>query len=446
MQHLRRHSIKKARGTAPSLRRFFSSEDGNQPDRRRPVVTFEDISTATYRVREGIQHTSCNYSAFLSKRMGYELFLKKDYRQMTGSFKERGARNALMLLTPEQKLRGVIAASAGNHALALAYHGRMLGIPVTCIMPTIAPLAKVKGCQELGARVILYGAHILEAKTKADEFVDSEDLVYINGFDHPNIIAGAGTMGIEILNQVPKADAIIVPVGGGGLIAGIALAVKTLNPAIQVIGVEPENCASFTAALAAGYPVDTTNKPTLADGLAVPKVGANAFEVAAPLIDRMVTVSEKAIALSVLRLCELEKVVVEGGGAASLAALIDDKLPDLRGKRIVMPLCGGNIDTSVLGRVIERGMAADGRLVRFVATVPDRPGGIAGLATMLSEVGVSVKDIYHERAWLHSSVSMVQVKCVVETSSYEHGMELKARLEQAGYPILWGNEAIRMGE
>ncbi|RHX97955.1 hypothetical protein DYB30_006564 [Aphanomyces astaci] len=379
------------------------------------------------------------------------------------SFKERGARNALMLLTPEQKLRGVIAASAGmssssdirqahidwdallslgNHALALAYHGRMLGIPVTCIMPTIAPLAKVKGCQELGARVILYGAHILEAKTKADEF----DLVYINGFDHPNIIAGAGTMGIEILNQVPKADAIIVPVGGGGLIAGIALAVKTLNPAIQVIGVEPENCASFTAALAAGYPVDTANKPTLADGLAVPKVGANAFEVAAPLIDRMVTVSEKAIALSVLRLCELEKVVVEGGGAASLAALIDDKLPDLRGKRIVMPLCGGNIDTSVLGRVIERGMAADGRLVRFVATVPDRPGGIAGLATMLSEVGVSVKDIYHERAWLHSSVSMVQVKCVVETSSYEHGMELKARLEQAGYPILWGNEAIRMGE
>ncbi|RHZ27410.1 hypothetical protein DYB37_009970 [Aphanomyces astaci] len=379
------------------------------------------------------------------------------------SFKERGARNALMLLTPEQKLRGVIAASAGmssssdirqahidwdallrlgNHALALAYHGRMLGIPVTCIMPTIAPLAKVKGCQELGARIILYGAHILEAKTKADEF----DLVYINGFDHPNIIAGAGTMGIEILNQVPKADAIIVPVGGGGLIAGIALAVKTLTPAIQVIGVEPENCASFTAALAAGYPVDTANKPTLADGLAVPKVGANAFEVAAPLIDRMVTVSEKAIALSVLRLCELEKVVVEGGGAASLAALIDDKLPDLRGKRIVMPLCGGNIDTSVLGRVIERGMAADGRLVRFVATVPDRPGGIAGLATMLSEVGVSVKDIYHERAWLHSSVSMVQVKCVVETSSYEHGMELKARLEQAGYPILWGNEAIRMGE
>ncbi|CAK4102174.1 unnamed protein product [Aphanomyces euteiches] len=423
-----------------SWRAFSSAET------TKPAVTFEDISTATYRVKEGIHHTSCNYSAFLSKRMGYELFLKKDYRQMTGSFKERGARNALMLLNPEQKERGVIAASAGNHALALAHHGKMLGIPVTCVMPTIAPLAKIKGCQELGARVILHGAHILEAKLKADEYVAQEDLVYINGFDHPHIIAGAGTMGIEILNQVPKVDAIIVPVGGGGLIAGIALAVKTLNPSVQIIGVEPENCASFTAALAAGRPVDTPTKPTLADGLAVPQVGSNAFEIAARLVDRVVTVSEKAIALSVLRLCELEKVVVEGGGAASLASLIEDKLPDLKGKRIVMPLCGGNIDTSVLGRVIERGMAADGRLVRFVATVPDRPGGIAGLATMLSDVGVSVKDIYHERAWLHSSVSMVQVKCVVETSSFEHGMELKARLEEAGYPLLWGNEALRMGE
>ncbi|OQR82897.1 threonine dehydratase catabolic [Achlya hypogyna] len=431
---LGRHTARATR----AFRRHFS--DG------RPAVTFEDISTAMYRVRDGIHQTSCNYSSFLSKRMGYELFLKKDYRQMTGSFKERGARNALMLLSDEQKARGVIAASAGNHALALAYHGKLLNIPVTCVMPTIAPLAKIKGCQELGARVILNGAHILEAKTHADTYVDSEGLTYINGFDHPNIIAGAGTMGIEILNQVPKVDAIIVPVGGGGLIAGIALAVKTLNPNIKVIGVEPENCASFSQALLAGKPVDTPTLPTLADGLAVPRVGDNAFAIGAGLIDEMVTVSEKAIALSVLRLCELEKVVVEGGGATGLAALIDDKLPYLKGKRIVMPLCGGNIDTSVLGRVIERGMAADGRLVRFVATVSDRPGGVAQLVTLLSDVGVSVKDIYHERAWLHSSVSLVQVKCVVETTSLEHGMELKLKLEEAGYPLLWGSQATKMGE
>ncbi|DAZ96283.1 TPA: hypothetical protein N0F65_008316, partial [Lagenidium giganteum] len=401
-------------------------------------VAFEDVSCATYRIRDGIQQTSCKLSPLLSRAMGYEIYLKKDYRQMTGSFKERGARNTLLQLTPEQKQNGVVAASAGNHALALAYHGKALGIPVTCVMPNIAPLTKISSCQDLGARVILHGSHILEAREKADEFARDENLVYINGFDHPDIIAGAGTMGIEILNQVPNVDAIIVPVGGGGLIAGIALAVKTLAPNVQVIGVEPELCPSFSGALEAGHPIHVPTSPTLADGLAVPCVGSNAFQVAKDRVDRVVTVSERAIALSVLRLVEQEKVVVEGGGAASLAALIDDKLPDLKGKRIVLPLCGGNIDIPVLGRVIERGLAADGRLVRFVATVSDRPGGIAQLANMLWECGVSVKDIYHERAWVHASVSHVAVKCVVETSSYEHGLELKKRLEEAGYPLLWG--------
>jgi threonine dehydratase len=188
----------------------------------------------------------------------------------------------------------------------------------------------------------------------------------------------------------------------------------------------------------AGKPVNVSSSPTLADGLAVPKVGANAFAVCKDLVDDVVTVSERSIALSVLRLVEQEKVVVEGGGACSLAALIDDKLPHLKGKRVVLPLCGGNIDIPVLGRVIERGLAADGRLVRFVATVSDRPGGIAQLANLLWECGVSVKDIYHERAWVHASVSQVAVKCVVETQSYEHGLELKKRLEHEGYPLLWG--------
>jgi threonine dehydratase len=232
-------------------------------------------------------------------------------------------------------------------------------------------------------------------------------------------------------------DAIIVPVGGGGLIAGISLAVKTLAPKVQVIGVEPELCSSFTGALAAGEPVDVPTSPTLADGLAVPRVGSNAFEIARHYVDKVVTVSERAIALSVLRLVEQEKIVVEGGGACSLAALIDDKLPELRGKRIILPLCGGNIDTPVLGRVIERGLAADGRLVRFVATVSDRPGGIAQFTTLLWNCGASVKDIYHERAWVHASVSHVAVRCVVETQSYEHALELKARLEENGYPLVW---------
>ncbi|RLN14659.1 hypothetical protein BBJ28_00000307 [Nothophytophthora sp. Chile5] len=366
---------------------------------------------------------------------------------------ERGARNALLQLTEEEKRNGVVAASAGNHAQALAYHGMLLGIPVTCVMPQVAPLTKIMRCRELGARVILHGQHILEARDKADEYVRDENLVYVNGFDRPEIIAGAGTMGIEILNQVPNVDAVIVPVGGGGLIAGIALAVKTLAPNVQVIvrfsafcsgqvaGVEPENCSSFTKALEAGKPVDLSTLPTLADGLAVPRVGANAFELARQHVDKVVTVSERAIALSVLRLVEMEKVVVEGGGAASLAALIDHKLPELKGKRVVLPLTGGNIDTPVLGRVIDRGLAADGRLVRFVATVSDRPGGIAQLTCFLRDFGVSVKDIYHERAWVHASISHVAVKCVVETQSSEHGLELKQRLEEEGYPLIWESYA-----
>ncbi|KAG2530348.1 hypothetical protein BBI17_001944 [Phytophthora kernoviae] len=400
-------------------------------------ISFEDISTASYRIRDGIQQTLCDYSPLLSQRMGYDLYLKKDHRQMTGSFKERGARNALLQLTDEEKKNGVVAASAGNHAQALAYHGQLLNIPVTCVMPLVAPLTKIMRCRELGARVVLHGEHILEARDKAEEYVADENLVYINGFDRPEIIAGAGTMAIEILHQVPDVDAIVVPVGGGGLLAGIALAVKTLAPKVQVIGVEPEYCKSLTNALEAGKPVNMPTLPTLADGLAVPCVGSNAFEIARKYVDKVVTVSERAIALSVLRLVEMEKVVVEGGGATSLAALIDNKLPELKGKRVVLPLTGGNIDTPVLGRVIDRGLAADGRLVRFVATVSDRPGGIAQLTGFLRDFGVSVKDIYHERAWVHASISHVAVKCVVETQSNEHALELKQRLEEQGYPLVW---------
>ncbi|KUF99210.1 D-xylulose reductase A [Phytophthora nicotianae] len=404
----RRSTTSRARSSLSLVSRAFS----DVPDVLPEPVYFEDISTASYRIRDGIQETQCEYSPLLSQRMGIDLYLKKDHRQMTGSFKERGARNALLQLSDEEKKNGVVAASAGNHAQALAYHGQLLGIPVTCVMPRVAPLTKIARCRELGARVVLHGEHILEARDKAEDFVRDENMVYINGFDRPEIIAGAGTMGIEILNQVPDVDAIVVPVGGGGLIAGVALAVKTLAPNVQVI-------------------------PTLADGLAVPCVGANAFEIARKYVDKVVTVSERSIALSVLRLVEMEKVVVEGGGASSLAALIDDKLPELKGKRVVLPLTGGNIDTPVLGRVIDRGLAADGRLVRFVATVSDRPGGIAQLTCFLRDFGVSVKDIYHERAWVHASISHVAVKCVVETQSSEHALELKKRLEDNGYPLIW---------
>lgn len=354
-------------------------------------VTFEDIIRAHYRIAGGIRRTHCDKSEFLSELCGCTVYLKKDFTQFTGSFKERGGRNSLMLLTDAEKQKGVITASAGNHALALAWHGKDLGIPVTCVMPTVAPMTKVDKCRKFGANVIQHGAHIGEAREFA--IANHPDLKYINGYNDPEIIAGAGSMAIEILEQVPHCDAIVVPVGGAGLIAGISLAIKTLKPGCKVLGVEPDNCASYAAALAAGHPVDGFKEATLADGLAVPIVGPISFEVARRCVDSTCSVSELHIAIAVLRLIEMEKLVVEGGGATGLAAILPGGPlhGKLTGKTVVVPLCGGNIDTTVLGRVIDRGLAADKRLIRFGATVSDRPGGIARLAKDMADCGVSIK-------------------------------------------------------
>jgi len=405
-------------------------------------VSFEDISRAAYRIRKSVHHTPCERSHLLSELTGANIFLKKDLMQFTGSFKERGASNALRLLSPEEREKGVCAASAGNHALALAYHGAQLGIKVTVAMPTVAPLTKVSRCRSFGAEVIIHGRHIGEAK----DFLKKErpEQRYINGYDDPEIIAGAGTMAIEMLEQVPNADVIVIPVGGAGLIAGASLAVKTLMPAVKVVGVEPSLCASFIAAIKAGKPVaPDVVEPTLADGLAVPVVGPTSFEVARHNVDEVVHVPELLVAQAVLRLVESEKIICEGGGATGLAALLHGGPLDraeLKGKNVVVALCGGNIDSTVLGRVIDRGLAADGRLVRFVSTVSDRPGGIAELTRKLSEMGASIKDIYHERAWLATSVEHVQVKCVIETFGHEHNKQIKAMLE-ASYPTVFGEDA-----
>src|SRR5436305_2472432 len=273
-----------------------------------------------------------------------EIFCKFDNAQRTGSFKERGARNALAQLSPEQKKRGVIAASAGNHAQALAYQGKLLGIPATVVMPQYAPLIKITNCQKLGANVVLHGKDFAEARAHAHHLADKESLAYIDGYDDPAIIAGQGTMGIEIVDQVKDVEAVIVPVGGAGLIAGVSLAVKTLRPQTKVIAVESENVASFSAALEASEPTKIALHPTLADGLAIPQVGANAFAIARGHVDQAITVSEEQIAIAILRLIELQKTVVEGAAATPLAAVLSGKLPELVQKRVVLLLCGGNID------------------------------------------------------------------------------------------------------
>ena len=398
-------------------------------------VTLEDVLSARQRIAGGVPVTPCRESVALSDLTGCRVFCKLDYLQRTGSFKERGARNALMLLNDEQRQRGVVTQSAGNHALGLAYHGQLLGIPVTVVMPRFAPIIKSSTSRKLGANVILHGDSFLEAREHALRLADRHGFTYIHGFDHPQIIAGQGTAGLEILDQVPGADAIVAPVGGAGLIAGIALVAKALKPSIRVFGVEAANMPSFSAAMKNDGPIDVPACPTLADGLAVGRVGRLPFEMARKRVDRVVLASEEQLSLAVLRLVELEKAVVEGAAAAPLAALMSGLLPELKGKTVVLTLCGGNIDPVVLGRVIEKGLAADGRLARFTATISDRPGGLAAFAQAVSAAGASIKQVTHDREFSGPSIAHVNVQCTVETSSREHLASLYAALREAGFRV-----------
>ena len=400
------------------------------------MITLADIEAARTRIAGGVYLSPCVESIPLSRLTGATIHCKLDYLQRTGSFKERGARNALLLLTPEQRKRGVIAASAGNHAQGIAYHASLLGIPATVVMPKFAALVKVTNCRHLGANVILHGADLTEARTHAGEIAERDGLTFIHPFDNEHVIAGQGTVALEILEQTPGVEAIVVPVGGGGLIAGIGTVVKAKRPEVEVIGVEPDAAASMTAALAKGAPELVLLASTLADGLAVAKLGAAPFEIVRHVVDRVVTVDEASIALAVLRLVELEKSVVEGAGAAPLAAFIAGKLDALKGKRVVLMLAGGNIDLTMLGRVIEVGLVADGRLARFTVTISDRPGGLARLAEVIASAGASIKEIVHDRAFSGPDLSAVRVVCDVETTGHAHVRELHAALAAAGMQVV----------
>jgi len=400
------------------------------------VVTLSDVRAAQRRIACGVTRTPCAESIPLSEITGARIFCKLENFQRTGSFKERGARNALALLPPPQQARGVIAASAGNHALGLAYHGKLLGIPVVVVMPDYAPLIKITTCQRLGARVIVHGRDFAEARRRADELVAAEELTYIHGFDDPAIIAGQGTLGLELLDQVENLDAVVCPVGGAGLIAGVGVALKALNPKIRLIGVESEHTGNLAAALRAKRPVVVGRRATLADGLATLTVGANAFSLARRFVDQVVAVGEDWIALAILRMLELEKTVVEGAAAAPLAAMMAGKLPRLAKKRVALIVGGGNIDPAILSRVIETGLVHDGRLTRFTARISDRPGGLAELSRVIAGSGASIKDIAHDRAFSGSDVSAVNAICTVETRNRDHIAELRRALKKSGFRIV----------
>ncbi|UYV68880.1 hypothetical protein LAZ67_6001432 [Cordylochernes scorpioides] len=352
-----------------------------------PLLQFQDICSAAFRINDGILKSPCEKS-ILSEIVGCDLYLKKDFLQITGSFKERAARHLLMMLNDQQRVSGVMTASSGNFALGLSYQGQQIGIPVTIVMPMSSPLMKIQLSKNYGAEVIIWGTSLKQAKDYALKISKEKGTYYVDATDHPLSIAGAGTMGLEIVEQIPDVDAVVVPVGSGGLIAGLALAVKTLKPSVKIIGVESETCPNFSLALEAGRPVTVHPESSLADGLCVSQVGFNAFNICAPLVDKVVVTREEFIALAVLRMAEKEKAVVEGSGACGLAALLAGELPELADKRVVVAVTGGNIDTTAVGRCLERGLAVDGRLIKVGVTVGDRPGGVSELVQLISKMGI----------------------------------------------------------
>ncbi len=401
-----------------------------------PTVSYDDVVAARERIRGGIYESPCVESIPLSDLTGAHVWCKLDYLQRTGSFKERGARNALLRLPPEARARGVIAASAGNHAQGIAYHASLLGIPATVVMPRFAALIKVANCRQLGANVVLHGANLTEAREQAEVLAREAGLTFIHPFDNADVVAGQGTMGLEILEQAPDLDAIVVPVGGGGLLSGVGTVMKARKPSVQVIGVEPEHAASFKAALGAGHPVDVVLEPTLADGLAVARTGAIPFAILSQVVDELVTVDEATIALAILRLIELEKSVVEGAGATPLAAFLAGKLDRLKDRKVVLTLCGGNIDLTMLDRVIEVALVADGRMWRFAVSISDRPGGLARLSEVIASTGASIREIVHDRTFAGPNLSEVRVACVVETTGRPHIAALEKALADAGIRVV----------
>jgi threonine dehydratase len=399
------------------------------------MIELADVERARRRLAGAIYQTPCAYSQTLSELSGARCFVKLENLQMTGSFKERGAANFLLQLEPRERDGGVIAASAGNHGLAVAFHAARLGTPAVIVMPEWAPLIKVTSARRYGAEVILAGANFDEAYGRAREVAAARGLSFVHPFDDPRVIAGQGTLGLELLEQQPEMDAVLVPVGGGGLIGGVALALKARRPAIRVIGVQAEAIAAMRRSLQAGARVRVDPASTLADGIAVREVGEHTFALAAKHVDEVVTVTEEELANAILLLLEIEKTVVEGAGAAPLAALLNRSL-GLDGARVVLVLSGGNIDVTMVSRIIERGLVKDGRLVRLGVILRDQPGALARLAAVIAETRANIVHIEHDRAFArHAAIGETEVELTLETSGRDHIETLTARLLRAGYRL-----------
>jgi threonine dehydratase len=398
------------------------------------MIGLQDIQQARQRIRDRIYVSPCAASETVTRMTGSRVFFKLENLQVTGSFKERGALNKLATLSADERRRGVITASAGNHGMAVAFHTQRLGIKATVVMPTQAPLIKVTQVRGYGAEARLFGADYDAAFAEAEKIARERNLVYIHPFDDELIVAGQGTVGLELHDQNPDLDAVVVPVGGGGLIAGIGLVMKELNPKIRVIGVQCEQVPSMRAALENGRPVQVPPARTIADGISVRAVGAIPFEIARRYLDEIVTVSEGEIAQAVLQLLEIEKTVAEGAAAVGLAALVHKRI-SLPGKNVALVISGGNIDMNLVSRIIERGLVEDGRLAEISVILPDRPGSLARLAACVAAQGANVLSAEHGRGFADVAIGETEIRFVIETTGREHIEQIRNSLKKDGFKI-----------
>jgi threonine dehydratase len=396
------------------------------------MLSLDDIRSAAARIQGAVERTPFLHSRTLSRLTGCELYLKFENLQFTASFKERGALNKLLALSAAERKRGVIAMSAGNHAQAVAYHAARLGIPAVIVMPKGSPNTKIKNTRVHGAEVVLEGESLADAGRHAHERAKRDDLVFVHPYEDALVIAGQGTVGLEMLEAMPDLDLLVVPVGGGGLISGIALAARGLNQKTRIIGVESRSYPSMHQRLA-GQPIKVGGD-TIAEGIAVKDVGDIAFSIIQKLVEEVLVVEEETIERGVVALIEIEKTVAEGAGAAALAALLEHP-QRFAGKRVGLTISGGNIDSRVLASVLMRGLVRDFRLVRLRITMPDVSGSLAKVAALIAEAGGNIVEVLHQRIFGTASVRAPEVEFLIETRDREHTQALVRSLEDKGIRV-----------
>ncbi len=398
------------------------------------TMRLADVVGARARLRDFVYYSPCARSEMLSKLTGLSVYLKLENLQMTGSFKERGALNRLAMLSAEQAARGVVAASAGNHAQGVAYHATRRGIRSRIVMPLPTPLVKVTATRGFGAEVILFGANYDEACEEATRLCHAEGMTFIHPFDDAAVMAGQGTIGLELLEQVEGLEAVVVPIGGGGLIGGIGCAIKESRPAVKVIGVQTARLPSMVAAMEQHRPVTIERATTIADGIAVRRAGDVTFPVVERYVDEIVTVEEDEIASAILLLLEREKTLAEGAGATALAAVLQGRSRVLTpGMKTAVLVCGGNIDVTLLSRIIERGLVEDGRLILLRIHLLDKPGALSELTKLIASHQVNIVNTLYNRAYYGVNLGDTVIDITMETRGREQVAELLEALTSEGY-------------